>query len=510
MSEETKPPRDDSTPAENQTASAAPEATDTGPEYGLDVQDAGVLKKKLTITIPRARIDAKYNEMFGELSQSAQIPGFRVGHAPRRLIEKRFGKEVSSDVRNAMVADSLSAVIKKSGLKTLGEPEIDLEAVQLPDQGDMTYAFEVEVMPEFQLPPLEGIQVRKVAAEITGQKIDEFLEQLRQSRSRFEAAEEPAAEGDMVLAGAKISGEGVATLERPGLNLRVAPGQIEGLPLVDLGKTLAGKRAGEKVELKVTVSDAHPNKDWHGKELTVEVELSQVRRRILPTLDDEFARGLGFESLADLRDNVTVRAKQRAESEARAGMHEQVCQYLLGSVTFDLPQGAAGRYAEGVLQRQAVNLLMRGVPREQIESRMTELRSAAGQQAQRDLKLSFVLQKIADGMGITVEEGEVNARIAQIAAEQNRRPERLRQEMTEEGTLESLADSIRQDKVLHALMEKAVVTEAEPEPKTPADQEKQGEKEKSAEIPSKKKPARKSAGAAKGKTSKTGGEKEKK
>jgi trigger factor len=508
MSEETKPPQDDSTQAESQTDSPAPEAADTGPEYGLDIQDAGELKKKLTVTIPRARIDAKYNEMFGELGHSAQIPGFRVGHAPRRLIEKRFGKEVSSDVRNAMVADSLSSVIEKSGLKTLGEPEIDLEAIQLPDQGDMTYAFEVEVMPEFQLPTLEGIQVRKVAAEVTDQKIDEFLEQLRQSRSRFEAAEEPAAEGDMVLAGAKISGEGIAALERPGLNLRVAPGQIEGLPLVDLGKALAGKRAGEKVELKVTVSDAHPNKDWHGKELTVEVGLSQVRRRILPAMDDEFARGLGFDSLAELRDNVTARARQRAEAEVQTAMHEQVCQYLLGSVSFDLPEGAAGRYAERVLQRQAVNLLMRGVPRDQIESRITELRSAAGQQAQRELKLSFILQKIADEKGITVEEGEVNARIAQIAAEQNRRPERLRQEMTEEGTLSSLADSIRQDKVLHALMEKAVVTE--PEPQAPADQEPQGDQEKIAEKSSKKKPARKSAGAAKGKTAKTGDKKEKK
>jgi trigger factor len=469
MPEETSQPQDDSAKTQGQTDAPEPSGAAAGAEFGVDVQDTGALKKKVTVTVPRARIDGKYEEMFGELDRSAQIPGFRVGRAPRRLIEKRFGKEISGDVRNAMVADSLAAAIEKSGLKTLGEPEVDLDKIELPDQGDLTYSFEVEVSPEFQLPPLEGIKVNKVLLEITDERTNDFLEQLRQGRSHFEAVEEAAAEGDMVLAGARISGEGITPLDRPGLNLRVAPGQIEGLPLVDLGKALAGKKAGDKAEMKVKVSDAHPNQDWHGKELTVEVEISQVRRRILPPLDDEFARSLGFESLEDLRGHVATRAKKRMEDEVRSAMHDQICQYLLDNTAFDLPEGAAGRYAERVLQRHAVDLLLRGVPREQIDSHITELRAQAGERAKRDMKLSFVLQRIADEMKLTVDEGEVNARIAALAAEQKRRPERLRQEMAEEGTLSSLEDSIRQEKVLEALLQKAVVTETKP-PEVPPPQ----------------------------------------
>jgi trigger factor len=510
MPEESSLEQGDSPEATGQAADAqqGEQKTDRGPEYAVDVQDAGLLKKKVTVTVPRARIDSKYEEMFGELGRTAQIPGFRIGRAPRQLIEKRFGKDISTDVRDAMVADSLAAAIKKTGMKTLGEPEVDLDKIELPEQGDMTYAFEVEVMPEFQLPPLEGAKVNKVLLEVTDERIDGFLDELRQSRSRFEATEDAAAEGDMVLAGARISGEGLTPLERPGLNLRVAPGQIEGLPLVDLGKALTGKRAGQKAELKAKVSDAHPNKDWHGKELVVEVEISQVRRRVLPPLDDEFARSLGFGSLEELRRHVTARAKQRAEAEVRSDMRNQICQYLLDNTSFDLPEGAAGRHAERVLQRHAVDLLLRGVPRDEIESHITELQSAAADRAKRDVKLSFVLQKIAEETGVTVDQGEVNARIAALAAEQNRRPERLRQRLAQEGTLGSLEDVLRQEKVLDALLEKAVVTEVAPEaaPKKSA----QAETARPARSQGRKKPARKSAGARKPKSTPDGGPEEQK
>jgi trigger factor len=475
--------------AANETSQSEQETKPALPENIVDVQDAGTLKKKISITVPRARIDAKFAEMFGELSHSAQIPGFRVGHAPRRLIEKRFGKEIGEDVRNAMISEAIAPALEKSELKMLGEPQIDLDKIQLPDSGDMTFSFEIEVMPEFELPALEGIKVTRQKLEMTDARVDEYLEQLRVSRARFEPTDSPAAEGDTVLAGAKISGEGIATVERPGLNLRVAPGQVEGLPLVDLGTALAGKKAGQKATLKVKAPAAHPNEEWREKELTVEIELSDIRRRVLPEVNEEFAKSLGFESLSEVRDYINVRMKQRIETETQQSLRDQVCKYLLDSAKFELPEGAAARYAARVLQRRYVELMYRGVPQEQINERLTELQAAATEQAKTEMKLSFILKKIADDQKVEVHEGEVNARIAQMAAEQGRRPERLRQELGQDGSLEALADSLREARVLDNLLAKAEVTEAT---EAPAGEEKAPAKEKkSAKAPKSAKKAKK-------------------
>ncbi len=452
----------DQTDSQDKQTPEAAEAQQAGaplPDNTVDVQDAGTLKRKITITVPRARIDAKYDEMFGELGRTAQVPGFRIGRAPRRLIEKRFGKDIAEDVRNAMVAEAIAPAVEKAGLKTLGEPEIDLDAIALPQDGDLSFSFEVEVMPEFDLPALEGIEVRKAQVAMTEQRVEDYLQQVRLGRAHYEQTHKPAAEGDVVLAGATIAGEGLTPVERHGLTLRVAPGQIEGLPLVDLGKALVGKKAGDKASLTVQAGEAHPNKDWVGKTLTVTLDVSEVRRRILPEVDPAFAAGLGFASLDELRDHIRQRMKHRLEAETRQSMRDQVCQYLLDHTTVDLPAGATGRATDRLVRRRVVDLMYRGVSTEQIQEHLTELQASAGEQAKERMKLSFILAKIAEQQGVTVEDGEVNAAIAQLAAERNRRPDRLRQELAQDGALPALEDSLRENKVLDNLLAKAKIVE---------------------------------------------------
>ncbi len=430
------------------------------PENTVNVEDAGVLKKKVTVTVPRARIDAKFNEMFGELSTSAQVPGFRPGRAPRRLIEKRFGKEVSTDVKNAMLGESLGEALDKSDLKSLGEPEIDPEKIELPDSGDMTYSFEIEVMPEFDLPKLEGIKVAAPKAEMTDKQLDDYINVMREGRATYEDTDEPAGEHDMVLAGAKITGEGIEPAERPGLQLRVAPGQVDGLPLVDLGKELTGKKAEDTVKLTVKAPASHPTEEWREKDLTVEITLSQVRKRVLPELNEEFAKQMGFESVDEFKDFLGTRLEMRVKDQRRREMRNQVVEYLLKEVKFDLPEAAVARHTASVLRKRYVDLLYQGVPREKIDENLTELQTAATEQARNDMRVSFILSKIAQEKNIEVEDTEINARVAAMAAQYNRRPERLRQELEQDGSLEDLSGSILEEKALDMLLESADIQEA--------------------------------------------------
>lgn len=436
----------------------------------VEVEDAGTLRKKVVVTVPRESIDAKFDEMFGELSESAQVPGFRIGRAPRRLVEKRFGREVGRDVRNAVIGESLGQALEQTELKTLGEPDIDLDAIELPDSGDMSYSFEIEVQPEFDLPELDGISVTKPDIEITDERVNEFIENLRGQRARHEDTDEPAAEGDTVVAGAKITGEGLEPVEKHGLTLRVAPGQVEGLPLMDLGKGLAGKKAGDTATLTVTAPASHPNEDWQGKELTVELSVGQVKRRVLPELNDEFAENVGFDSLDELREYVQGQMQSQAAVETRRAQRDQICNYVLENTDFELPEGVVNRHTARVLQRRYVDLLYQGVPRERIDENLTELQASSSEQAQRDLRLRFILGKIADDREIEVTPDEINARVAQMASAYGRRPERLRQELAQDGTLEQVESAIREEKVLDELLSQAKVTEGEPSGEDKPDQ----------------------------------------
>jgi trigger factor len=339
--------------------------------------------------------------------------------------------------------------------------------------------------------------------------VEDYLQQVRLGRAHYEQTDKSAAEGDVVLAGATISGEGVAPVERHGLTLRVAPGQIEGLPLVDLGKVLLGKKAGDKASLTVQAGNAHPNKDWVGKTLRVLLDLSQVRRRILPELDEAFAASMGFASLSEFRSHVRERMKLRLEAESRQSLRDQVCQYLLEQTTVDLPEGAMARATARLLQRRVVDLMYRGVSAEQIQERLTELQASAGEQAKDRMRLSFILAKIAEQQGVTVEDGEVNAAIAQLGTEQNRRPDRLRQELAQDGTLSALEDSLRENKVLDNLLAKAKIVEVAPGQAPPAKAAKAAKKPKKPKEPKKpvarpaaKKAPKKPAGKDKGKKKK--------
>jgi trigger factor len=458
MAEEPLPPAEDSTTPQDD----APE--DNRPKVDVEVSEAGTLKKKVTVTVPRERIDAQYEEMFGELSQSAQVPGFRIGRAPRRLIEKRFGKDIEQDVRNAVLGEALGEGIEQAGLKTLGEPDLDLEEITIPEEGDLTFDFEVEVAPEFDLPEVKGIRVEREPAEVDDERIDEYLDNLRESQARYEKTDEPAEAGDGILASVKITGEDVEH-ENPRVQTRVAPGVIEGLPLIELETDLAGKKTGETVTITTAAADSHPNEDWRGKELSIELTVHEVNRRILPELDEEFAQARGFDSMKEFREVLGEQLQQRVEQETQNSLRSQICDYLLGNTDFELPEGVIKRYTARMLQRQYIQLLSAGVPQERIAENLAQMQAAAEQRAQRDLKLSFILAKVAEEEQIEVDDDEVNARIAQIATMNNRRPERLHQELAAEGALEQITESIHEEKALDKLLEEADVVEVQPEQK---------------------------------------------
>jgi len=464
---------------EDQTEEQTPETKQeepTLPPNTVTVEDAGPCRKKVIIEIPAETIAKATDEQYESLRKEAAIPGFRKGRAPRRLIEKRFGKEASEQVKLQLLADASDAAIKDNELNTLGEPDIDFEEIKLPEEGPLTFDFEIEVRPEFDLPALEGIPVNKTALEVTDEQVDSEIEQML----RWSGVWTPRQEGakveleDQIVADVILKTEGVEEeqkLDNSEIHVRTN-GFVGSIPVEKLDKLLVGAKAGEKKQTSVDVPKTFFREEYRGKKVEIEIDIKDIKWLKPAELDENLLKRYGVEDEDELKERIQDTLQNRLESQGRTEMTEQIYQYLLDKTDFELPLDVVAQQAGTVLQRQYSNLAMRGLSREQLEEQFEQLQASSEERARQQLKTFFIMDKVADQLKIEVTEEEINGHIAQLAMQRQQRPEKMREQMARDGSLAQFSLEVRQEKCIAKLLESAKITEKK------AKKEKKEKKEK--------------------------------
>ena len=448
------------------------EASEEEPEIPniVTIEDAGPCKKKLLIEIPREKIEKVTDSQFEELRRDAIVPGFRKGRAPRRLLEKRFGKEANEAVKAKLLAEASESALKDNELKTLGEPDINFEDIKLPEEGSMKFDFEVEVRPEFELPELEGIPVTKTKLEVTDEQIDSEIEQMQRWAGVWTPRkDEPAVLDDQVIADAKLKIEEVEEEEKlDNVEIYVRKNGFVGqIPVENLNEILTGAKAGETKTTTVEVPKTYYKEEYRGKKVDIEIEVKDIKWLKPAELDENFLQRFKVENEDELREQIHDKLQSRLESQIRNEMSEQIYKYLEDNTDFDLPLDVVARQADSVLRRQYINLMMRGLTREQVNEQMEQLQAGSEEQAKKQVKNFFIMDKVAEKLDISVSEPEINGYIAQIAMERNQRPERMREQMEHEGTLAQLELEVRQEKCIEKLLESAKIIEKKAEKTKP-------------------------------------------
>ncbi len=164
----------------------------------VKIDDRSACERHITVTVSREDIDRYLNKEFSELMPDAHVPGFRPGHAPRKLVENRFRKEVGAKVKGALLMDSLGQIHDDYDLSAISEPELDMESIEVPESGPMTFEFDLEVRPQFDLPQWKGLKIEKPAKEFTDADVDRALTRLLSNRGRLEPVDAPAKPGDYI------------------------------------------------------------------------------------------------------------------------------------------------------------------------------------------------------------------------------------------------------------------------------------------------------------------------
>jgi len=457
----------------------------------VTIEDAGPCKKKVVVEVPEETMKDMADEQYRELRREAMVPGFRKGRAPRRLLEKRFGKETSEQVKLKILGEASEAAIKDKKLDVLTDPDVDYENIKLPESGPMKFEFEVEVRPEFELPALEGIPVTRTKLEVTEAQIDREIEQLRRWAGLWVPKEDGTVEqGNEVVADVRLNvhlmeeekakqaeaaekGEeapqhGITESETKldNTEIHVRPnGFVGAVPVAKLDELLAGAKAGDKKTTTVEIPKTYFREEYQGRTVDIEIDIKEVKYLRPAEMDGQFLQRYHVGNEQELRDRVRDNLQAQLESQIRSDMSEQVYQHLLSNTNFDLPMDIVARQAGTILQRQYINLLARGLSREQIEEQMEQLRAGSEEQAKQQLKTFFIMDKVAEKLGIDVTEEEINGHIAQVAIQRGQRPERLKEQMERDGSLSQFRLDIRQGKCISKLLESANMTEQQPEVK---------------------------------------------
>ncbi|MCW5776794.1 MAG: trigger factor [Phycisphaeraceae bacterium] len=439
------------------------------PNPTVTVSDAGPSRKKLTIEIPAESVSSQVEESLETLMVEAQLPGFRKGRAPRRLIERRFGDTVRNETKSRLIADAYGKAVQEHSLKVIGDPvSPELDTIEFEMGKPFVFEVEVEVLPEFELPELKGIKVFKPLVEVTDEMVQSELDRICVNEGTLEERQAPEA-GDYLTGRATMTLEdGTEIYDIRGAVVQTPPaekqgrGMILGVMVEDLGKQLGLPKPGEKVTIVTTGPKNHELERVRNARLTMTFEVERVDR-IVPASAEALASSLGYAGVDGLKDEIRSRLFDRSTVQQQVAMRQQITKRLAKSVTFDLPERLTARQAERNLERRKLELAYRGIDPQHVEEQVADMRNSSNETAARELKLFFIIHAIAEHLKVTVTEGEINGRIAQIAMSRGVRPEKLRQELIQSGQASSIYQQLREHKTLDALLADAEITEVSAE-----------------------------------------------
>jgi len=417
----------------------------------IKVAEPSACERHVTVTVPREDINRYYDEAFAELLPKAELPGFRPGKAPRRLVESRFKDQVADQVKGKLLMDSMSEVNEKQSFTAISEPKFDLEAIKIPADGPLTFEFDIEVRPEFSMPAWKGLKLERPnhqfsEDEVTGQ-LNRLLERYGQLKSLDVGT---ADEGTHVTVDITVRNQGEIISQYPGESLQIRPVlSFADAKLEGFDKLLKGKNVGDKVATKISVSKDADIETLRGQEVDLELAIVGIQRQELPELSAAFLDRIGgFVDEAELRSAVKEELERQLSYNQQKRIRQQITTTLTVAANWSLPPDLLRRQSQRELERSVLELRSAGFPDDAIRAHSNELRQNTLKTTERALKEHFILERIAEEEKIDADPSDYEREIEMIAAQSDESPRRVRARLEKRGMMDSLRNQIAERKVI--------------------------------------------------------------
>jgi trigger factor len=448
-----------STSIKNDPADSSEEAQPL--QLEVKVESPQACLREVIVTIPQVEVQRYLKEAYDELVPEAQVPGFRSGRAPRKLVEKQFKDRVHEQVKGSLLTDSLSQITETESFSAIGEPEFDYNTIEIPDSGDFKYQFQIEVRPEFETPNWKGLKLTKPVETIADGDVQESLDRVLAKYATLEATDEPAKQGDKLLITASFEQDGeklsVMDEERITLESRLS---FSDAVCDDFGKLMKDVTEGQTRTGTVTVSDGAAKEELRGKKVDASFHVVEVLKTENPELSSSLLEELGdFDSEDDLRifvrDSLTRQADYRTQQEVR----KSVIELLADSAEFQLPESLVKRQTMRELERKVLELRRSGFDEDSIRKYVNASKQNAQASTEAALREHFILEKIAEEENVDAGEADYDSEIALIAQQSDVPERRVRARLEKQGQMDALRNQIVERKVIEMIVEAAQVTE---------------------------------------------------
>ena len=459
------PAVDNESAADDDGDTPLPEGGSLKMSLDVEITESGPCLRHVVVKVPRADIDAVHDVAVGELSDSAEVPGFRKGHVPAGLIAKRFRRELADEVKQKLIVGSLEQLAEDHDLEPINEPNLDVDMIEIPEEGDFEYEFDVEVRPEFDLPDYKGLTIDRPVQEVTDEDVDAYLQQFLLQYAHFHDHDGPAETGDTVVVDLAFThgGETVRTIEEAMLELRSLL-RFQDAELEGFDELMAGVAAGEERTGEITVAAEADNVAMRGETLGVTFSVTAVKKTHLPELDAEFLDRLGVEDEDALKDALRGTLERQAEFGQRQNTRSQVLERITESADWDLPEELVTKQTENALRREILEMQQAGFTPQEIQARENEIRQHAISTTRQAIKEHFVLDRIAEEEELEVDGSDLDTEIQLMAMQSGENPRRLRARLIKSGMIENLEAQVRERKSIEVILEHAEFNDVEGEP----------------------------------------------
>lgn len=383
------------------------------PEYDVDYK--GDCAYEVKVTIPPANKAKQAEDMFNELQEQAEVPGFRPGRAPRKLIERKFSKAVRGEVETKLITAAFQKLVEDQDLRPIQMPNIDgLGEEDRKDDEPLTFTLKFEVAPKVELGEYKGVEVERPVVHIEDEDVQEAIDNTRSRYATFESVEgEEAQEGDQVVIDFRgtVNGE-----EFPG-------GTAQGYPYIlgtrrffkEFEEALLGAKAGQELSCTVKLPDSMPNEDLRGKEADFTIKVNDVKRRQLPELNAEFAKQAGFENVDDMREKVADQLREGSTRQSDEFAEQRALDKVIDNSSYEIPKTMVDEIAENNYQDQVRQFLSSRVPVAQIQEHEEELRNQAREDTINEIKRVVTLNEIIRAEGLEISESDLEQGIESVA-----------------------------------------------------------------------------------------------
>jgi trigger factor len=420
----------------------------------VTIEEISSIKKKLNIEISVEQVAEEVESFYKEVGKKAKIKGFRPGKVPRNILERYFKDYVKTEAIQKLIQESFPAALSEKELHAISAPVI--EPGELESGKPFQYSATIEVKPEIKIEDYIGLNIEGKKEDTKEEEVEERLKSLQNLHAQLKTVPEPrpVQSGDHVIFDYEASMGGQPLEEGKAVDFTVEVGSGRFIPALE--EKMIGLKPEEEREIEVSFPEDYGYKKWAGKTVSFHVNVKEIKEKILPPLDDEFARDLGdYASLEDLK------AKLKEEIEKEKGLmldrqlKDQMIEKLLQANPFDIPESMVEEQAKALVSDTKMRLATQGIALKNLNIPEEKLQEDYREVAQKQVRTYLILEKIAAQEGITVTDEEAEERLRSISEKTHQKFDVVKRYYEKNELMPELKTGILTDKTLNFLLEKA-------------------------------------------------------